>query len=544
MRISAVLVLLNTIFLCFTSLSLTIEEKTVIVENVYKKVYASMGLTEDRPKFIFDSKQANKIAYMMKDRDGNPIIGFEEKAFDVCAEFGAKRDEAIAYLLGHEISHHHFAHHWGTEFSSAYSVNNLISEMNAVDKTGIKKFETQADERGGIYCYLAGYNVQGMCESLLRKLYIAYGITDSPKYPTLEERIQIAIDRDSIVSTYIKVFETANNAMLLSEYEIAIDGYEYIIGKGFHSREIYNNLGVAYFLQAIKLADTGDIKYIYPVELDLESRIGSRGGTKGMVDSKELFEKALEKFEQATKFDKNYSTGYLNTACVYSIFKQYEDAEYSISKAIKTAKLEGLMTVEENALLVKGIILNQNPEGDKDEMKKIMNDLVKKGNALAKYNQLIFEGKSMSDITFSAYPISWKDGEFSASQAEVTPKKEMMDGVKTYEGDLDVLFVEEINFTRFEPVVCGTKNESTIYRVANKQGDIYVFHTAKSNYQGQTANGIKIGSTKAQMVEAYGYPSVIMKARQGTIMMYPKHKLIFLTDEHNLVSSWTLIRIL
>ena len=541
MKVPILLLFLNLFIISFSGYALTVPEKTAIVEGVYKKIYFAMGLAEDRPRLIFDTKQTLNVAYMMKDTDGNPIIGFEEKAFDVCAALGAKRDEAIAYLLGHEISHHHFAHHWGTEFSSTYSVNNLKSEIK-VDVKELKIFETQADERGGIYCYLAGYNVQGLTEKLLRDLYLAYGLKDSPKYPTLEERIQIAKDRDSIVSTYIKVFETANYAMLMNEYEVAIDGYEYVIGKGFHSREIYNNLGVVYFLQGIKLSDEEDIKYIYPIEIDLESRI-NRGATKGMGDNvRAIFEKALAKFEQATKFDKTYSTGYLNMACVYSIFKEYEDAEYHIQKAIKAAIAEGRTNVEENSLLVKAIILNQNPEGDKAEMKKIMNDLIKKGNSFAKYNQLIFDGKSTADISYSGYPISWKEGAVASTNSSTTPSRETMDNVKSYEGDLDVNFMEEILYAKLTYLICGTRDESMIYRIENKNGDVYVFHSAKSNYSGQTTKGLKIGSTKTQLIDAYGLPSVVMNARQGTVLLYPKHKMIFVTDENDCISNWTLIR--
>lgn len=535
--------LLVFFFFTLAANALTIEEKAKIVENVYKKVYAAMGQAQDRPKFLFDSKQASKIAYMMKDKDGKPIIGFEEKAFDVCEKFGTKRDEAIAYLLGHEISHHHLGHHWGSEFSSAYSVNNLIAELKTIDKAEIKKFETQADERGGIYCYLAGYNVQGISEDLLRNLYIAYNITNSPKYPTLEERIQLAKERDSIVSTYIKVFETANYAMLLNEYEIAIDGYEYVIGKGFHSREVYNNLGVLYFLKAVELSDKDDIKYIYPVEIDMESRLKDRG-IKGFTDEvKDLFGKAQEKFEQATKFDNSYSTGYLNVACVHSILKQYEEAEFYISKAIKMAKIENKTNSIDNALLVRSIIQHQQQEGDKVEMKKTMDELIKKGNLYAKYNQLIFDGKSAKDIPFSNVPVSWIENELTANTATSTVSKEMMDNIRSYEGEFEVDIREEIKFTRFESIICGTKEASVIYSVNDKNNSTYVFHAAKSNYIGSSTKGMKIGSTKNQLIEAYGNPSIVMNSRQGSILLYPKHKLIFVLDEGECISTWVIVRI-
>ncbi|MCF8416620.1 MAG: hypothetical protein K9G40_10285, partial [Crocinitomicaceae bacterium] len=75
--------------------AITPEEKAKIVEGIYNKVYSSMGLVEEKPKFLFDTKQAIRIAYMMKNKDGFPMIGFEEKAFDVCATMGARRDDAI-----------------------------------------------------------------------------------------------------------------------------------------------------------------------------------------------------------------------------------------------------------------------------------------------------------------------------------------------------------------------------------------------------------------------------------------------------------------
>ena len=44
------------IVISFSGFSLTVLEKTAIVENVYKKIYSAMGLAENRPKLIFDTK--------------------------------------------------------------------------------------------------------------------------------------------------------------------------------------------------------------------------------------------------------------------------------------------------------------------------------------------------------------------------------------------------------------------------------------------------------------------------------------------------------
>src|SRR5690606_40132336 len=116
----------------------------------------------------------------------------------------------------------------------------------------------------------------------------------------------IAKMQDSLVQNFIKVFETGNYAMAIGEYDLAIDCYQNILNNEFTSREIINNIGVAYFLKGIGLAEVDDIKYVYPVELDLESKLNSRG-SKGMGDDiKKLFEESVVYFEKAIGYDKSY----------------------------------------------------------------------------------------------------------------------------------------------------------------------------------------------------------------------------------------------
>jgi len=214
-----------------------------------------------------------------------------------------------------------------------------------------------------------------------------------------------------------------------------------------------------------------------------------------------------------------------------------------VSKAIKYAKAEGRTNVEDNALLVRAIILYQS-KGDEDELKKIMDGLIKKGNIFAKYNQLVFDRKSVEDFPTSGIPVNWT-GEEVVTSGTTTYTKETMDNIRSYEEDPDVLFVEEIQYTRFNSILCGTREASLIYKVENStENIIYIFHAARPNYTGQTVKGIKIGSTKKQLIELYGYPEVMMNARQGSVMLYPKNKLIFVLDQNENVSSWTLVRIL
>lgn len=518
-------------------------EKEAVVNKVYKKICSAMGTAEDSPVFKFDTDGTMFMAYMSRDRDGNPEITFESKAFDVCAEFGDRRDDAIALLLGHELGHHRLKHHWGDDFESTYTLEALKMEFSDVDYKSGKKFETQADERGGIYSYLAGYNTLGISEKLFRRLYEAYAIKPSGKYPTLEERIQIAAERDSVVSTYIKVFETGNYAMMVGEYGVAINCFEYIIAKEFHSREIYNNLGVVYFLKGVSLADDEDIRFLYPVEIDLESRVNS-ADRKGMGDNiKETFEKAKMKFEQAIAFDKNYAIGYLNLACTFSVLGEFEDAVYMGSKAMKIAKKEKMKATIANIELLNAIVAQLDPDGDKDESKAAIDKLAKDGHLLADLNKQIIEGKKLSQLEAQAVPMSWMDGSFHNGNAGKRVR-EKIHGLKYYSIDelsTTKMKEEKIFFTKDDYVISGMMEDSKILAV-DGMNKFFVFHATMSNYTDTTALGVKLGSTQSEILEKYGMPSSVITSNRGTVLSYNRSQLIMILNDENQLESWLIWR--
>jgi tetratricopeptide (TPR) repeat protein len=525
--------LLIVAFTGLKALALTTTEKEKIVRTVYDKIWASTGNPEDKPKFYFDTKQTSMVAYMMNDKDGFPMIGFEEKAFDICASLGNRRDDAIAYLIGHEITHHNMKHQWGRQFTSAYSITNLGKTIRGIDSDGIVRFETQADERGGILSYLAGFNTSGLGEKLLTAIYDGYGIQDGPRYPTRQERIQIAKMQDSIVSTYIKVFEAGNYSALLKEYDVAISCYEYVIGKSFHSREIYNNLGVIYFLKGLDMADMEDIRFIYPVEIDLESRI-TRGGTKGFGDDvRSTFEKALEYFEKAAQFDKSYSTALLNKSCALTVLEQYTDAEYWSKKAIELATKEGRTSVLNNSKLVLALVHEKNSVGDKNLSKKLFDELVAQGHDYAILNKAIIEGTPLESLTFTK-PLSWSgDNEASIGSAGIA-RAELIDGLRDFSA---VELTEEIRVAGNDYLQIGDKKTSVVLVVPFKNSTM-IFHYTQPEYTGQMSKGPKLGASEKDLTVAYGAPNVILPSRQGWIYLYSKNKMMVFLNEGKTISKW------
>ncbi|MES2800048.1 MAG: hypothetical protein V4638_08525 [Bacteroidota bacterium] len=516
----------------FAGYSLTTAEKAKIVENVYKRIYATLGTAEEKPKFFFDTKAA-QMAYMMNGKDGFPMIGFEEKAFDVCATLGARRDDAIAYILGHELTHHTMKHHWGKQFASSYNVN-VGKTIRGIDNESIIRFEAQADERGGILCFLAGYKSAGITDKLLPALYTAYAFQENPKYPSIAERIAISQQQDSIVQTYVKVFEAANFAMIMKEYPVAVSGYEFLIGKGFHSREIYNNLGVLYYLQASEMAGEKEMKFIYPVEIDLQSCI-NRGGTKGFgADAQLLFEQAIEKFDQAYRFDNTYSTALLNKGCVFSVLGNYDEARVALNNADILAKKEGLLSVRNNTKLARSIVEMLDPEGDKLLGKNYIDELLALNHDYAIINKQIIDGKDWSEIAFTK-PLGWTGDNEAAAGSTARQPREIVDGITDYSNATATL-VQAIQFSKSR-LDAYTRDASVIYVVPFKQEDL-IFHATSDNYTGKSAKGMQIGSTDKELIDAYGTPTVILSSRQGWIYNYPNNKMMVFISADKKIEKW------
>lgn len=509
-------------------------EKEKVAASIYKRLFSALGTNIDAPEFVFDSRRERQIAYMSKNSSGDPIIAIEEKAYEVCMQMGDRAEDAIALLLGHEISHFVNNHHWGKEFRSAYSLGELEKDIKNLDKESAKKFETEADERGGILCFMAGFKTSGIAEELLRKLYVAYEIQESPKYPSLDERIQIAKAQDSLVQTYIKVFETSNYAMLVNEFDVAIDGYEYILNHKFYSREIYNNLGTAYFLKGVSLADQEDLKYLYPVEIDLESKLESMGSKGFGDDVKELFEKALKKFEQAVGFDKNYATGYLNQACAYNVLSMHDDAMDMARKAMRVAKKADQQSTYDNAELVYALANFDSEDGDKEEAEEIMEKLVENGHLLAEVNQLLLEGDELTEIEFEALPIAWMDSKSKAKAGPAMAESEMLSDVEYYTVEhLSTLLgdVEQIKISKSNAVISGEQENTKVYITKNSRGKYMMFHRTKDTYSDKSAQGVKLGDNKDKVLSAYGSPKVVVNTKQGLILGYPDSELMILLND-------------
>lgn len=513
---------------------LTFEEKFAIVDEVYARIYSAMGIREDRPQLVLDKQRARSVAYLKKTKEGGKALAVETKAFDICMSFGADKGRAaLALLIGHELGHFRYNHHWGKDFASSFAMAD-IEEANT-KLTELKFYETQADQSGGVYCYLAGYDIGGLTEPLFKKIYKEYGLPEEiPKYPSLTQRIEIANQNDSVIKSVIRVYEAGTYALMIGQYDEAKRCLDFAINKGFKSREVYNNAGVSFLLSAMDKIGKETVRYAYPVEIDVEARI--RQNTKGF--SKEIdamIKRSVELFKLATDLDPDYFSGYINMACAHSLLKQYEDAEYMATKAKKIAETLVDANGISKTLVIQGIIADQ--KGDKSKAKSLLKEAGEKNKSyLAEANLAILDGKSIAELKWAKKMARENMREEREVETPAVAVAESIAGISDFATELAGKELEEIVMNDGSCYFMEVDNSAVYNLTTSAERELY-FHKTLPNYEGATGKKVKKGDDSKMVLKKYGFPDVVFNSARETIMVYKTDHMIFLVEDGK-VKSW------
>ncbi len=484
------------------------------------------------PKFRLVNSQRN-VAWSNSEL---AEIGLEEKAYDICTLFGADSLNALAGILAHELTHYYEKHGWTEMFAADFSEMESSAEIARLDQHLPQ--ETQADYLGGFLSYAAGYQTLGMMPQFLDKVYQAYGFEEAmPGYPTLADRQEMATASLKRCQELIHVFETANYLVALEQYGPAKGYYQYIL-KDFQSREMYNNLGVATTLEAMALFSKKDLHFAYPLELDAESRLknGHRGGQQGFGEDQTqreaLLKMAISHFKTAIVLDEDYAVGYLNLANVYALLHEPMDAEYNARKAIKIAKKEGRKKTVADAQVLLGILAAQ--EDETASAIGFFDQAVANGSSLGMINKNILLEKTMpATPAASALGMAKPDriGEVSLDKLVVDLQRENL---------VPELLIEIDQRTTFARV---DDEQSEVLIHLLPYDEVYTFlQITNPAYVGATGKGMKPGSSRQEVLDAYGEADRQLQLAQGEYLVYYKRKLLFILDEKGQVSRWGVFR--
>ena len=273
------------------------------VKKVFNNIIESIGNNSlMEPDLIF-SNEEKSAAYM-----SGKSITIEYKLISLfCKEDNF--EDKIAFILSHELAHYYLQHGWmiNTGLSYASEVGKSL-KYKSYSYEQIKVAESQADIYAGFYGKIAGYKTLEFAETTLNKVYESYNLPKKlKKYPSYEDRVSIINDKKEQANRLAKVFEIANILFKLKEYRLSIDAFELILASNFNSREIYNNLGLNYLMYGISISEQKISKLLYPVSLDLQTRVFVSKTRSSLTKSpKDMIKKSKKYFERSINLDKNY----------------------------------------------------------------------------------------------------------------------------------------------------------------------------------------------------------------------------------------------
>lgn len=467
-------------------------------------------------------------------------LTLEERAYDLCASLGPDSLDALAALLGHELAHYYKDHGWVGDFGNGFAdleVGQTLRQRKG-DLTRMVELETEADYFGWFSGYIAGYKTLDIVPEVLKKIYAEYRLGDHiPGYPSLAERQEIGRHAAAKLHQLVPVFEAGHHLLLVKQYEEAARCFDHL-ARTFPSRELLNNAGIARALEALPLFPEDQLRFAYPFELDAATRLrnGKKAAEYDLTEPREerrsrLLEEAKELFEAARSKDPGYAPAYINLACIAALQGEFEEALFLAEKAVQLARRNHEALSLANALIVRGLARAHSNPPDEEAARQDFEE-AKAGNpSLALFNLKVLDLKSASSGS-------------SGGEEKPSSQREQLDGLSAREYDFILEAPEAIAgvpaASRSQPAIDINAKQTASWSglVIDTGYRTFVFLETRRGYLGQSGRGIRIGSTMAQVAEAYGQSAALVLGRQGTYHIYERARIIFQAGADDKVQGW------
>ena len=367
------------------------QEVPKYLNDLFDNIYTSMSTGNViKPELIIkdDRDLPNEKKEVATYSPVNKTITFGTSFLELTRKFGIDSTNARAHVISHELAHLILNHGYVTVIGTGFASKELNKEFKRTkevieDKLG----EMEADQWASFYAYIAGYKTNLIAPRLLDSIYKNYNLNDKmlSNYPPLKERKKYAIYASVKMQSMCEAFDFANIAAIHGDYRISSKIYESIIEEGFKSREIVSNLGTVNLLQAISLMDTNNLRFILPIQIDMNTRM-KQNIERSLGNDSEieyLLKRSIDQFKLATSIDPGYGIGYLNLSISYWLHNEHKDAEYFLDKAKDKISIDNQNKVR----LFEAIMKMQSQDTkSKDEGFSLMRKLDSEGYSLATAN--------------------------------------------------------------------------------------------------------------------------------------------------------------
>ncbi len=308
----------------------------VFAQKVYNDIFLAMNEKTVKPKLELSNDPKEIASRIPVDKSGKSVVVIGKGLIDMCRNFGKDSMNALAHILGHEMAHVFKHNNDIYRVGSGYASEELRKELkNFNDSLNFNVIERQADEFSAFYCHVAGYKTGYIGGIVLDSIYRRFNLTDAKlkKYPRLVERKEIVKSSDDKMKVLKLMFDEGNLALISGNYEAAQKFFGIIIDHNYKSREMWNNLGVAFLMDAIDELDTLDFPYLFPLSIDFHSYLEKSNERSLTNDTREKLETALLYFGYATQLSNDYAIGFMNKAITEFLLEDFVQMNRSLEIA-------------------------------------------------------------------------------------------------------------------------------------------------------------------------------------------------------------------
>jgi tetratricopeptide (TPR) repeat protein len=512
-------------------------------KKVYDRLVRASGSAKPAPRLVMTAGMPEGRNPGLLALYNGDTVQFSEHVYDKCVTPAGPDDDCLSVLLGHELAHFYEDHLWKQGANALGALSDAwIAGQTAATPEQIKQaaernaLESQADYAGGMLAFQAGFDPTAHAVSLLKAIYEEFQIADKEKglpadahpYPELETRIRIAeTTARRLHDELYPVFETAIQLFLTGGYQHSAQCFDFI-GKTFTSREILNNAAAAYIMQA--LADEPELAkgYSYPVQIDFDTRLSPSAKAKGDVD---WLDEAETRLENAMRLDPGYPPAVLNMGIVKSLLKADAEAAVLADRAYALAQPSHHPEWLPQAAVLRGIVAAR--LGEKDKALAAFQEAAKLGNHSAGLNQKILAGETGAGES-KAPPANRGAAEQIAHLTPVPPEKP-----NSFTSNIFLRQRSAVESSLELRLYSGEGWSARAIVEDGRKFDAFLLSTAPG-YTGLSARNIPIGSNFNDLMHAYGNPSRIYPARQGTYCLYTDSNLLVFVDNNGKVAGWTI----
>lgn len=412
---------LLSLLLILNSLFLEIDNNLIIqTKEIYNNLVSQMGNFPSPPDLKIISTFSNPA------KISNGTIYIENGLLKVLNE-GQNFESKIAYVLAHELAHHYLNH--ASFIGSGFTyVNNKELSKNEIDYENgennilnkrIEK-EGKADEWGGFFAQVAGYNSLDHGEAALKSIYNAYKLNNEIKgYPSLQNRIGIINSNIEKVNNLVKYFEIANISLIFNKTDLANSFYEELIKNSINSSEIYNNFGVSLLLKVINSSDNFS-KYYYPLFIDNKTIMKVKTRNISKDKDIELLNEAIVKFNRAKSLNSNYKSVDVNLLITEILLNKLKGKSTKLLEK-KIKKTSNLDKSKKNELFD---LINEKVSRESTDIKTI---------ELPKFETEVIEQYKMSFGGLRNYKNDIKTSNYRVSKSKIQVKEKLINDINIIE---------------------------------------------------------------------------------------------------------------